>query len=108
MSEKTRLTYEYVSYSVHYYADARRRCRALFERLADEGVRDVAFLGCSDLAEIAYLSAQEFPLKLAAIYDDARAGELFFGLPVKPLAAIPAARGAGADLHAPARPGHAP
>ena len=95
MAEKTRLTYDYVSYSVHYYANARRRCRALFERLAAEGVKEVAFLGRSDLAEIAYLSAQEFPIRLTAIYDDNHAGSDFFGLRVAPLTAIPAPLASG-------------
>lgn len=95
MTEKTRLTYEYVSYSVHYYADARRRCRALFERLTAQGVREVAFLGRSDLAEIAYLSAQEVSIRLSAVYDDAHAGSDFFGTRVSGLDAIPSAAAPG-------------
>ncbi len=88
MTEKTRLTYDYVSYSVHYYANARRRCRNLFERLITEGVTEVSFLGRSDLAEIAFLSAQEFPIRLVAVYDDEHAGSDFFGIRVQTLSAF--------------------
>ncbi|MCX7045437.1 MAG: winged helix-turn-helix transcriptional regulator [Candidatus Sumerlaeota bacterium] len=89
MSEKTRLTYEYIRYSALFYGEARVRCRRLFSRIVEnEGRRRIAFLGRSDLAEIAYLSLQEFPASFAGIFDDAGVGEAFFGNPIQPLEAI--------------------
>ncbi len=69
MSEKSRLTYEYISYSVHFYGTARARCRALFQELVEKDVRRVAFLGKSDLAEIAYITLREYPIEFDGIFD---------------------------------------
>ncbi|MFP4581496.1 MAG: winged helix-turn-helix transcriptional regulator [Candidatus Sumerlaeia bacterium] len=88
MTEKSRLTYEYVKYSVHYYSKARKKCKNLFETLEKEGVIRVAFLGNSDLAEIAYLSLQEYPLEFAGIYDGQNSAAHFFQNPVQALEAL--------------------
>lgn len=86
MSEKTRLTYHYVRRSVHFYGDARERCRRLFGEIVkrDTGHR-VAFLGKTELSEIAYLSLLEFPLEFAGIYDGDGQSRAFFGVEARPL-----------------------
>ena len=81
---KARLTYEYVTGSLHFYQEARVRLRRALGVLEREGVTRVAFLGGGDLAEIAYLTLQESALEFAGIFDDARAGEAFFGRKVQP------------------------
>jgi len=81
---KARLTYEYVTGSLRFYQEARTRLKAALDRLEQEGVRRVAFLGAGDLAEIAYLTIQESGLEFAGIFDDAKAGEIFFGHKVLP------------------------
>ncbi len=45
-------------------------------------MREVVFCGVDEVAEVAYLSLQETGLKLVAVMDDGRQGELFFGVPV--------------------------
>lgn len=92
-SEKSRLTYEYIHYSVHFYSEARQRCRALFARLSEEGAETVALLGRSDLAEIAYITMQEFDLRFAGIYDEVGDGdEEFLGHRVRPIEALTRSR----------------
>jgi DNA-binding MarR family transcriptional regulator len=88
LSEKTLLTYEYMRYSFQFYNDARGRCRRLFGTLAEEKVARIGFLGKSDLAEIAYLTLQEYPIEFAGLFDDRFCGETFFGHRVKPLDAL--------------------
>lgn len=85
MAEKTSLTYEYICFSVQYYSLARKKCRNLFQKLADQNVTQVSFLGKSDLAEIAYLSLMEFPIEFVAIYEDKEEGAGFFGHTILPL-----------------------
>ena len=93
MSEKTRLTYEYIRYSVQFYGEARTRCGAVFSKLCREKPnRRVAFLGRSDLAEIAYLSLLEYPLEFVALFDSQSAGSHFFGKEIRPVEAIGACR----------------
>ena len=87
--EKMRLTYEYLDFSRRFFKEARRRSSEVCLRLKNEGVEQVAFLGCGELAEIAYLGVQENGLVLAAVYDDENAGTTFLGLPVKAISEIP-------------------
>ena len=91
---KARLTYEYVTGSLHFYQEARTRLQAALSALERDGVRRVAFLGAGDLAEIAYLTLQQTTLEFAGIFDDARAGEAFFAHKVRPEADV---TGSGAE-----------
>ena len=65
---------------------ARQDYLDLFRRLEDAGVREVAFCGVDEVAEVAYLSLRETGLELVAVMDDERKGELFFGLQIVALA----------------------
>ena len=86
IAEKSRLAYQHLSYFTSLYTVARQDYLDLFSRLEDVGVREVAFCGVDEVAEVAYLSLQETGLKLVAVMDDSHSGELFFGVPVVPLA----------------------
>lgn len=82
LAEKSRLAYQHLSYFTSLYTLARQDYLDLFRRLEDAGVREVAFCGVDEVAEVAYLSLQETGLKLVAVMDDTRSGEFFFGVPV--------------------------
>ena len=77
--EKTRLTYEYIQYTFKYYRDARNRVKHILKDLAKNNIREIVFYGSGDLAEIAYVSLQETPLKLIAVVDDNQKGKTFLG-----------------------------
>lgn len=81
--EKTRLTYAYIQYSYHFYKDARIKLKQLFSELSAQDVKQVAFYGVTDLAEIAFLSLQETSIKLVTIFDADKAGISFLGLKVE-------------------------
>ena len=70
IAEKTRLTMEFLDFSMTFYREARKRSAQLCRDLAESGVRNVSFLGNSELAEIAYLGVQEWGLCLTAVYGD--------------------------------------
>ena len=76
-AEKTRLTYEYIKYSYGFYRDARKKLNQLFRKLQSQGVKDLVFIGATDLAEIAYLTLQGTDITLAAVLDDDRIGKEF-------------------------------
>ncbi|HPA15865.1 MAG TPA: winged helix-turn-helix transcriptional regulator [Desulfobacterales bacterium] len=78
-AEKTRLTYHYIQYSFQFYRRARKKLRLLFQDLANQSVHSLIFYGAGELAEIAYVSLQETPIKLKAVSDDQKIGERFFG-----------------------------
>ena len=82
MAEKARLAYQHVNYFTSLYTITRQDYLALFRQLEEAGVKEVAFCGVDEVAEVAYLSLQETGLKLAGVMDDKRSGEAFFGVPV--------------------------
>jgi DNA-binding Lrp family transcriptional regulator len=81
--EKTRLTYQYLHYSFEFYRMARSNLRKHFMRLVEQGVKRVVFYGVSDVAEIAYITLQETPIKMIAIVDEKQMGKIFLGNVVK-------------------------
>src|SRR5512140_3113476 len=76
IAEKSRLTYQHLSYFTNLYRIARQDYAALFRSLAAAGVHRVSFCGVDEVAEIAYLSLQETGIELAAVMDDERTGEI--------------------------------
>ena len=82
LAEKSRLAYQHLSYFTSLYTVARQDYLDLFRRLEESGVREVVFCGVDEVAEVAYLSLRETGLKLVAVMDDERQGDLFFGVPV--------------------------
>jgi DNA-binding Lrp family transcriptional regulator len=82
--EKARLTYEFMDYSLHLYADVRQRLRTVLQDCAAAG-RRVAIFGCGEAAELAYLSLKEAGLEPVAVFD-ADGGHDFLGMPVRPIA----------------------
>lgn len=83
-AEKTRLSYQYIAYSYQFYKEARHQLRQRFAAMEAAGVRQVAFCGVTDYAEIAYLSLREADMELAAVADTGESREDFFGHPVVP------------------------
>jgi DNA-binding MarR family transcriptional regulator len=77
-SEKTRLTYQHLQNFTSLYRNARRDFRRLFSDLQNSGVKRVVFAGADEVAEIAYLSLQDFTITLAGIGDNELAGKDFF------------------------------
>ena len=82
IAEKTRLTYEYLEYSLHLYREVRRLLTDALSRVAASGGRRVVFFGTSEVAEITYLTIKELGLELVGVVDDQEAGTKFLGLPV--------------------------
>ena len=84
IAEKARLTYEFMDYSLHLYAEVRRHLRTTLRECAAAG-RRVAIFGRGEAAELAYLSLKEAGLEPIGIFDLER-GRDFLGMPVLPIA----------------------
>jgi len=78
-AEKTRLAYQYIQYSFEFYRKARNNLQKVFKELMAQSVKRVVFYGVGDLAEIAYISLQETPIKMAAMVDEKNIGKIFLG-----------------------------
>jgi DNA-binding MarR family transcriptional regulator len=81
--EKTRLTYEYISSSYHYFKAAKNRLENLYAELQDEGATRVVFYGVGELADIALLSMAGTDIRLVDVVDPAREGEVYANFVVK-------------------------
>jgi DNA-binding MarR family transcriptional regulator len=77
--EKSRLTYEYIRYSVGFYQEIKGVLVALFAKLQEEGVDRIALYGCGEVAELAYLFLQNTYIDLAGVFDEEADGRKFFG-----------------------------
>ena len=82
-TEKTRLTYKYVQQSYRFYKEARQKLYSLFQRLSEDGVKEIVFYGAGDVAEIAAICLEETLIRLVAVVDDSRVGEYLVGLTVQ-------------------------
>ena len=82
--EKSRLTYHLLQDYTNLYRNARRDFRQLFHTLYLDGIRKVLFAGVDEVAEIAYLSLQEFDMEFAGIVDNEREGKDFFKYKIMP------------------------
>jgi DNA-binding Lrp family transcriptional regulator len=80
VTEKARLTYEFMQYSLHLYKDVRRHLHGVLSDRAADGQR-LAIYGRGEAAELAYLSLRELGLEPVAIFDEA--GGTFLGMAVR-------------------------
>ena len=81
LAEKSRLTYQYMQYSIAHYRDMRVRLRGRLTQAMAEGVRRLVIYGTGELAEMAYLSMKEMNLTLVGFIDDGKR-EHFLSYPV--------------------------
>jgi DNA-binding MarR family transcriptional regulator len=84
ISEKTRLTYEHVAYSLSLYRRARHALREALGELADSGLKRIALYGTGEAAELAYLTLKEFGLEPVGVFSR-DGGDAFLGFPVRPV-----------------------
>ncbi|GAB6082646.1 winged helix-turn-helix transcriptional regulator [Desulfuromonas carbonis] len=93
LAEKSRLAYQHLSYFTGLYTTTRQDYLGLFRRMQQQGAREVVFCGIDEVAEIAFISLQETNLSLVSAMDDKRAGEMFLGHVIQPLAEVFSYRG---------------
>ncbi|MBN1113857.1 MAG: winged helix-turn-helix transcriptional regulator [Oligoflexia bacterium] len=90
LAQKYRLTRSYMANSLNYYLKIKKAVEARIVRLKLDEVRTVAFVGANEISEIMHLYLGETKIKLAAVFDDSKAGGTFFSHKVKPLSELPA------------------
>jgi DNA-binding MarR family transcriptional regulator len=81
-AEKSRLTAQYLTYSLGFYRRAADSCSRLFEQCRGNGWDRVLFFGISELAEIASLRAAEAGVHVVGTVDPFRESDEFLKRPV--------------------------
>jgi DNA-binding MarR family transcriptional regulator len=82
-AEKSRLTYEFIQYSFHFYKKAIIDLHRLVDEFGNRKVKKVIFFGANDLAEIASISLRGTDIKVIGVADDEKVGEEFLGFRIK-------------------------
>jgi DNA-binding MarR family transcriptional regulator len=87
MAEKTRLTYEHITYSLDLYRRARQALRDRLGSLPERGAKRIALVGTGEAAEVAYLTLRELNLEPIGVFAHAPGGQ-FLGYPVRAMAEL--------------------
>jgi hypothetical protein len=85
IAEKSRLTYEFMDYSLFLYRQVRQHLRRVLQPCRGEGVTRIAIYGTGEAAELAYLSLKEQGFELIAVLTD-EGGGTFLGMPIQSVA----------------------
>jgi DNA-binding MarR family transcriptional regulator len=85
LAEKSRLSYEYMAYSLRLFRRTRGNLRETMARFHRGGMKRFALCGVGEAAELAYLTLREFGLEPVGVFDQAAGGQ-FLGFPVRALA----------------------
>ena len=80
--EKSRLTYEFIDYSLDLYRGVRQHQKAVLEPLVNAGMTNIAIHGTGEAAELAYLSLREQGIEPGAIFDGVPGGR-FLGMTIQ-------------------------
>lgn len=72
-SEKTRLTYHFLEYTVHYYINLKKNLSEKLDFISKQGVKRVVFYGAGDVMEVAFVISNEANIELLGIVDDDKA-----------------------------------
>lgn len=81
--EKSRLTYEFIHYSLQLYGRIRSFLREQLTLVAKDGHRRIVLCGTSELAELAFLTIHEMGLELVGVVDETPTPASFLGQPVR-------------------------
>jgi DNA-binding MarR family transcriptional regulator len=81
-AEKSRLTVEYLSYSFSLFRQAKNDCTAVLQVALARDLKQIAFVGVSDLAEIAAICSLDCGIASVAIIDGHSELARFAGMPV--------------------------
>jgi hypothetical protein len=78
LARKSRLTVEYLQYSVNFYKDIKTLLVDKFKEMEKARLNAVIFFGAGEVAELAYLYLQLADLQLVGIIDDSQDDGRFF------------------------------
>jgi DNA-binding MarR family transcriptional regulator len=83
LARKSRLTADYLRFSVNFYKDIKQLLLSKFKELETKHVKRVLFFGAGEVAELAYLYLQLSRLELAGVIDEHEKEKDFFGVRIK-------------------------
>jgi DNA-binding MarR family transcriptional regulator len=79
LAEKSKLTVEYLRYSVNFYKEIKDLLISKFRAMESDRITNILFFGAEEVADLAYLYLQSTSLQLVGIIDDRQYEDYFFG-----------------------------
>ena len=83
LARKSRLTVEYLQYSVDFYKSIKKLLLETYRRLEEKEKRFILFFGAGEVAELAYLYLRLTRIRLVGIVDEVDNGKKFFEFKVE-------------------------
>ncbi|MBN1572545.1 MAG: winged helix-turn-helix transcriptional regulator [Deltaproteobacteria bacterium] len=87
IAEKTRLTYEYLRYSLRFYRELKDSLQEVLSEIRVDGIDNILLYGTGEIAELAVLFSRVNEIEIVGIVDD-RAGGLCLEMKISPLSEI--------------------
>jgi len=87
VAEKSKLTFQYMQYSLSYYREMRKRLKQVLSELSRAGSKRFVVYGTSELAELTYLTLREMNLTVVGFVSGTHRGT-FLSYPLWPVEAL--------------------
>ncbi len=87
LAEKSRLTYDYMTYSLGIYRRTRETLRETLGHLPGNGAKRVVLYGVGEAAELAFVTLKELGVEPVGVFAPTAGGE-FLGFPVRNVAEV--------------------
>jgi DNA-binding MarR family transcriptional regulator len=78
-SEKARLTYTYMNYSIQYFREIRANIERTYAKMIADDIKSILLWGDGEIAELCYISTRGLPLKIIGVVADKKIENGFFG-----------------------------
>ena len=82
VARKSRLTAEYLRYSVNLYRDVKSLLLNKYQEMEQKEVKKILFFGSGEEAELAFLYLQLTSIQLVGVVDETQSRKRFFDFPV--------------------------
>jgi DNA-binding MarR family transcriptional regulator len=88
-AEKTRLTYNYMHYSILYFKDIRQKVESTYREMVAKGVARILLWGDGEMAELCFISTRGLPIEIVGAVGTKKSDHAFFNLPVYTVEDLP-------------------
>jgi len=78
-TEKARLTYTYINYSIQYFREIRLNIERTYVKMIAEGITTILLWGDGELAELCFISTRGLPLRIVGVVAEEKVDNGFFG-----------------------------
>jgi DNA-binding MarR family transcriptional regulator len=78
-TEKARLTYTYINYSIQYFREIRLNIERTYVKMIAEGITTILLWGDGELAELCFISTRGLPLRIVGVVAEEKVDNDFFG-----------------------------